>query len=676
MGKTHHYLRKSLPTDRKRYFDWTNDPQVREASFSGDPIGWEEHKAWYASFMERIAEGEADGFVLMDFFMGLGQVRIEPLKGDKNCGVLSYSIAEEFRGKGCATELLLGAEKKLAGRYKRFRAEVKPENTASIALLKSLGYKQITEKEDRLVFEKDIPEKTDGPTAAAVIKKPRDMRFEALRVIAMLMIILLHYLDKGNLLEPLASKKTASNYGFWFLEAMALCSVNVYVMISGYFAVDARFSLRKFLRLWAQVFFYSVIVAAVIFLFKLESFTDHMNLYELSRLVFPISSGHYWFATVFLLLTLFAPFLGQGMKKLSKIQFQYILICLLCFSCGLKTVFPEHFAGTEDHGVGLFWFLTVFLLAGYIRLYGLPFAKTKLTAALWFVLSSLCVLPCILLYDTLEEKGFMYATLLADDYNHGLILLGSLGLFMLFANMKSGKSRVLAFIGRFAPYAFGVYLLHEHIFLQYLWPKWLHVEDIYGPLRALHIPASLVLIFAVGAFVDFIRSKIFALVEDLIDWACGIYYAKKEVWDYLIAGFAATVVSWLTYFIFAMIVFAFLNDTWRVLLGNAASWTITVVFAYVVNRVFVFHSETKGFKAVGKEFVEFVAARLFSFGLEELIMFVFVTLLGWNELLVKILIASIVVIVLNYFLSKLWIFKKPAKEKEKTTKEKTKEKKA
>ena len=92
----------------------------------------------------------------------------------------------------------------------------------------------------------------------------------------------------------------------------------------------------------------------------------------------------------------------------------------------------------------------------------------------------------------------------------------------------------------------------------------------------------------------------------------------------------------------------------------------------MINRVFVFHSETKGFKAVGKEFIEFVAARLFSFGVEELIMFVFATLLHMNEVLVKVLIASIVVIVLNYILSKLWIFKDPKKKeaKEKNAEEK------
>ena len=170
-------------------------------------------------------------------------------------------------------------------------------------------------------------------------------------------------------------------------------------------------------------------------------------------------------------------------------------------------------------------------------------------------------------------------------------------------------------------------------------------------------------IFVVCCIIDFIRQIIFNVFESLCDWALGIYYAKKEVWDYLIAGFAATVMSWLTYIIFAQYVFSFMEDTWRVLLGNAASWTITVIFAYVINRVFVFHSEKTGFKAVSKEFLEFVAARLFSFGLEEAIMFVFVTLLKWNELLVKVLIASIVVIVLNYILSKLWIFKAPAEEK-------------
>ncbi|MBP5608960.1 MAG: GtrA family protein, partial [Lachnospiraceae bacterium] len=199
--------------------------------------------------------------------------------------------------------------------------------------------------------------------------------------------------------------------------------------------------------------------------------------------------------------------------------------------------------------------------------------------------------------------------------------------------------------------------------------EWFNVSAPAGMLRPLHLAGTVSAVFIVCCIIDLLRTVTFNVIEDLCDWALGIYYAKKEVWDYLIAGFVATVVSWVTYIIFADYVFAFLEEKnmsdIRVLVGNAVSWTITVVFAYVINRIFVFHSEKTGFKPVMKEFTEFVAARLFSFGLEELIMFVGVTLLKWNDKLVKILIASIVVIIVNYILSKLWIFKAPAKEKDK-----------
>ena len=84
---------------------------------------------------------------------------------------------------------------------------------------------------------------------------------------------------------------------------------------------------------------------------------------------------------------------------------------------------------------------------------------------------------------------------------------------------------------------------------------------------------------------------------------------------------------------------------------------ICVIFTYFTNRTFVFKSQNKGTKDAGKEFIQFVSARLGTLVLEELVIFVGITLLGANSMIVKFL-GQVLVIVSNYFLSKLWIFKK------------------
>ena len=92
----------------------------------------------------------------------------------------------------------------------------------------------------------------------------------------------------------------------------------------------------------------------------------------------------------------------------------------------------------------------------------------------------------------------------------------------------------------------------------------------------------------------------------------------------------------------------------------AVAWVLSVLFAYVTNRRWVFHSEAKGAKAIGKEFAAFLGARLGTGLLDMLIMYLCVDLLGWNDMVMK-LASNVIVVILNYILSKFFIFKKKEK---------------
>ena len=139
----------------------------------------------------------------------------------------------------------------------------------------------------------------------------------------------------------------------------------------------------------------------------------------------------------------------------------------------------------------------------------------------------------------------------------------------------------------------------------------------------------------------------------------------KELLLYLIFGVLTTLVNLLTFWIFTKILGEELY-----LINNAIAWVVGVIFAFVTNKLFVFESKSWNIKTAGKEFVEFVGARLFSFGVEEGGMWLFVDILGFGEksltlfgftisgqIIAKLALAVIVVI-LNYFFSKFIIFKK------------------
>lgn len=125
----------------------------------------------------------------------------------------------------------------------------------------------------------------------------------------------------------------------------------------------------------------------------------------------------------------------------------------------------------------------------------------------------------------------------------------------------------------------------------------------------------------------------------------------QELIKYLVIGVLTTVIN---YIIFALLVNIIKFDMH---FSNIIAWIISVIFAYFTNKLFVFKSKSFKFNVLGKEIVTFGAARIFSLLLEEVILYVFVDKLKMEKLLIK-LIANIIVIIVNYVLSKFIIFKK------------------
>ena len=135
-----------------------------------------------------------------------------------------------------------------------------------------------------------------------------------------------------------------------------------------------------------------------------------------------------------------------------------------------------------------------------------------------------------------------------------------------------------------------------------------------------------------------------------------IYKKYKEAIDYLFWGGVAFVLSMVLFYIFANVMSIYEQ------IANILSWIICVIFTYLTNRTFVFQSKVKGLKKIFKEFKDFVTARLLTLVMENVILFVMIDLLTINNMISK-LVGQFVVIVSNYFLSKLWIFKKEKEKK-------------
>ena len=123
----------------------------------------------------------------------------------------------------------------------------------------------------------------------------------------------------------------------------------------------------------------------------------------------------------------------------------------------------------------------------------------------------------------------------------------------------------------------------------------------------------------------------------------------QEYISYLVFGVLTTLVN--------LAIFYVLERLMNYLVANVIAWIGAVVFAYVVNKLFVFESDRRDIRGLLFEISTFFTARLLSLGLEEGILFLFVEQLGCRAGIVKPF-AQILVVVFNYVASKLVIFRK------------------
>ncbi len=143
----------------------------------------------------------------------------------------------------------------------------------------------------------------------------------------------------------------------------------------------------------------------------------------------------------------------------------------------------------------------------------------------------------------------------------------------------------------------------------------------------------------------------------------------KEFVLYAVFGVVTTLAN-----LFAFLLSDFILGQDLYLVSNAIAWIVGVVVAFVTNKLWVFNSKSWKLKVFLKEFFEFVGARIFSFGVEEAGMWLFVDVIGFDDKSLSVfgfvitgvwiakILLSVIVVILNYFFSKFIIFKKKIEE--------------
>lgn len=269
--------------------------------------------------------------------------------------------------------------------------------------------------------------------------KSRDLNFEFLRLTSMLAIVYGHLSQAGpEIVNPLTM------FG----------DVNCFILITGYFMTDGKFKFSRVVRLVIETVFYCFIISLIFYVIN----PNKIGIFQLIKSIFPFAptAFSYWFVNKYLGLILLQPFLSFLIQKISRKQFEYLLFILLILNSQFLNFFP--FSVLFDNGWSLPWFITVFLIGAYVKMYK-PFE----------IINNLFIWSCIWFISIVSFNlvSIFHLEFLIDlQYNNWIFILKSFATFMMFRKLKIDYN---SFIGKCiafcAPNIFAIYIIHNQYFL-------------------------------------------------------------------------------------------------------------------------------------------------------------------------------------------------------------------
>ncbi len=349
-------------------------------------------------------------------------------------------------------------------------------------------------------------------------KIKRHIGIELLRVVSMLMIITLHWGGFGIKIIELIPYSFEWFFA-WTVRGFAYMSVNTYVLISAYFLYHRCGGHKKLFQLWLEVVVYSL----GIYLITIVTGNTQLSFKGLLHYTTPILSMAYWFVTSYVGMFFLSPFLNKSLQSLELKEHRNLCILL----CVLFSIVPNFFFWSTwlnwGSSCGIVWFVVLYVIGAYIRRLSdtnelnIPKVKLWRVAALSWLLPVFSKIIIALLSQILT--GDIVGSSVFYMNNSVIVLAGSIFTFLAFRSMDITNVRIYKVILFLSQGSFAVYLIHEHGCLRdIIWnfvgehthrDSWLIVVDYF---------ATVVCIYSFCVVVDYLRSKLFKLVN--VDSLC------------------------------------------------------------------------------------------------------------------------------------------------------------
>ena len=341
------------------------------------------------------------------------------------------------------------------------------------------------------------------------VKKERNYGIDLLRIVSMFMVVALHILGQGGMLNNL--KPFTTNYNVaWFLEIAAYCAVNCYALISGYVSVESKYKYTNIIMIWLRVIFYTLGITG---LFAILA-PDKVGISQIIGAVFPIITKQYWYVTSYFFLFFFIPYLNHIVNTMDKEQLKKLLITILIAMSILPSiVLTDTFENYT--GYSALWLGALYIFGAYVKKYGFfEKLKTKTWFVIYFISIVLAFISKVALEGiTLKIFGKILYGNLFVSYTSPLILLSGLALLMAFKNLKINKLKKS--ISFFSDLAFSVYIIHVN---KLIWRNIFRNAFVFMTMKTsvvifFGVLLSAILVFIACIIIDIPRHYLFKWIK-------------------------------------------------------------------------------------------------------------------------------------------------------------------
>ncbi|QOQ78804.1 acyltransferase [Aerococcus urinaeequi] len=330
----------------------------------------------------------------------------------------------------------------------------------------------------------------------------RQQNFELLRIIAMFMIVvshvITHYIMKADI-----EISGVNNFLLSLVRAVIYICVNVYIIITGYFSVNSKqLKIKKIMNVALLPGFISAMLLMVLMVFGVADF----DIWRILGKLFATFRGEYWFISNYFALCLFIPFLNKIIHTISKKEYQHFLF----LSTLVGVVWPFFVVNQEiisiNSGFSLIFFMYLYFVGAYIRLYG-AFIKDFTRNQYLLGYLTLALITGFLQYF-LPDVDFL-------NYNGPFEFIMSYCIFMYIRQIKVKSVR----INTIAAYTLSVYLVHEQSEVrEFIWNlPFIHQIIQWSPFT--FIPAIIfvaVIVFTVSWIIGYMLTNIYKKVEQFV----------------------------------------------------------------------------------------------------------------------------------------------------------------